>query len=105
MSQNDPGLELHEWETRWQELEPMFADDPAGTLPEACDFVEQALRESKLDPAATSGEPDELLTAYAAARETATRVERGEDVDPGDIGAAIENLRAVYESLRAARTD
>lgn len=103
MSQNEPGLELHEWETRWQELEPMFEDDPAGTLPEACDFVAQTLRESDLDPDATSGEPDEVLSAYAAARETATRLEAGEDVDPGDLGAAIENLRAVYESLRATR--
>ena len=101
MSQNEPGLELHEWETRWQELEPMLEEDPSGALPEACDFVEQTLRESQLGPDATPGEPDELLSAYSAARETATRVERGEDVDPGDIGAAIENLRAVYESLRA----
>jgi hypothetical protein len=105
MSQNEPGLELHEWETRWHELEPMLEEDPAGALPEACDFVEQTLRESRLDPAATPGGPDELLSAYSAARETATRVERGEDVDPGDIGAAIENLRAVYESLRATRPD
>ncbi len=103
MSQNEPGLELHEWETRWQELEPLFEDDPGGTLPEACDFVAQTLRESDLDPDSTPGEPDEILSAYAAARQTATRIEAGEDVDPGDIGAAIENLRAVYESLRATR--
>ena len=72
MSQNDPGLELPEWETRWQELEPMFEDDPVGTLPEACDFVEQTLRESGLGPVASAGEPDELASASTAARETAT---------------------------------
>ena len=103
MSQNEPGLELHEWDTRWQELAPLFEEDPAGALPEACDFVEQTLRESELDPASTPGEPDELLSAYAAARETANRIERGENVDPGDIGAAIENLHAVHETLRATR--
>jgi hypothetical protein len=103
MSQNEPGLELHEWETRWEELEPMFAEDPAGTLPEACDFVEQTLRESEADPDAVPGEPDELMSTYAAARETANRIENGEDVDPGDVAAAIENLRSVYESLRANR--
>jgi hypothetical protein len=103
MSQNEPGLELHEWETRWEELEPMFEDDPAGTLPEACDFVEQTLRESELDPEAIPSEPDELVSTYAAARETANRIENGEDVDPGDVGAAIENLRIVYDSLRANR--
>jgi hypothetical protein len=35
MSHRDPGLELHEWETRWQELEPMFELDAAHALPEA----------------------------------------------------------------------
>ena len=69
--------------------------------------MEQMLRESELDPESTpgltTGEPDELLSAYAAARETANRIERGEDVGPGDVGAAIENLRAVSETLRATR--
>ena len=103
MSQNEPGLELHEWETRWSELEPMLRDDPAGALPEACDFVEQALTESSIPVDQIEGESDELLAAYRAARETANRVEGGAEVDPGDIGAAIENLRAVYDSLRATR--
>ena len=101
MSQNEPGLELHEWETRWSELEQLFEEDPAGALPEACDFVERTLAES--GRAATGEETDELSAAYRAARETADRIERGEDVGPGDVGAAIENVRAVFESVRAAR--
>ena len=105
MGQNEPGLELHEWETRWQELEPLFEADPGGALPEACDFVEQTLRESEFDPASTPSEPHELLSAYSAARETANRIERGEDVDPGDIGAAIEKVRSVYETLRATHPE
>jgi hypothetical protein len=101
MSQNEPGLELHEWETRWSELEQLFEEDPAGALPEACDFLEQALTESGM--ALTGEENDELSAAYRAARETADRIERGEDVGPGDVGAAIENVRAVSEGVRAAR--
>ena len=101
MSQNEPGLELHEWETRWSELEQLFEEDPAGALPEACDFLEQTLAESGV--ALTGEDNDELSTAYRAARETADRIERGEDVGPGDVGAAIENVRAVSESVRAAR--
>ncbi len=101
MSQNDPGLELHEWETRWSELEPMLREDPAGALPQVCDFVEQALTESSIPVDGPEGENDELLAGYRAARETASRVEAGDVVDPGDVGAAIENLRAVYDSLRA----
>ncbi len=88
---NDPGLELHEWETRWQELEQSLADDPAGTLPEACDLVEETLL--------VDDEREELAAAYRSARDTADRVERGEDVDPGDVGAAIENLRSIHAAL------
>ena len=83
----------------------MLQDDPAGALPEACDFVEQALGESSLDVEEPGGEQDELLAGYRAARETASRVEGGGDVDPGDVAAAIENLRAVYDALRAIRRE
>ena len=103
MSQDEPGLELHEWETRWSELEPMLEEDPAGALPDACDFLQQVLVEGEVDVEQVGGENDELLAAYRAARETANRVEGGEDVGPGDVGAAIENLRAIYETLRATR--
>lgn len=30
----EPGLDLHEWETRWQELQDLAADAPDETLPE-----------------------------------------------------------------------
>ena len=43
---------------------------------------------------------DELVAAYSAARGTADRIERGEDVDAGALGAAIENLRAVRAALQ-----
>lgn len=43
MSQSEPGLDLHEWETRWAELQEALSEDPAGALPEACDLVEETL--------------------------------------------------------------
>lgn len=91
MSSHDPGLDLHEWETRWAELEETLADDPAGALAEACDLVEGTLALASAD--------DELASAYRAARETADAVERGDGVDPGDIGAAVENLRLLRAAL------
>ena len=102
MSQNEPGLDLHEWETRWGELDAMMEEDPAGALAAACDVAEQMLTETGV-ASGVGGENDELLAGYRAARETADRVERGEDVDPGDVAAAIENLRGLYETIRAGR--
>jgi hypothetical protein len=44
MSDLEPGLDLHEWETRWAEIEEALADDPAASLPAACDEIEELLR-------------------------------------------------------------
>jgi hypothetical protein len=98
MSMNEPGLDLHEWETRWAELEEALAEDPAEALVEACDEIEDllVLREGEADLTSTLGE---LLAALEAARETADRIERGEDVGPGDIGAAVENLRMIRAAI------
>ena len=97
MSANDPGLDLHEWETRWAELEETLADDPAGALAEACDLVEETLSLESVD--------EELASAYRAARDTGDAVERGEDVDPGDIGAAVENLRLLRAAIGTVGTE
>lgn len=91
MSMSEPGLDLHEWETRWSELEEALAEDPAGALAEACDLIEETLGLDEVS--------DELEVTYRAAREVADAIERGDDVDPGDIGAAVENLRAIREAL------
>jgi hypothetical protein len=98
MSMQEPGLDLHEWETHWAELEAELAEDPAGTLPAACDLIEVAL--------GIDDEPnDEIEKTFQAARDVADAVERGDDVGPGDIGAAIDNLRLLRESIRAGDED
>ena len=103
MGQYEPGLELHAWETRWQELEPLFQLDAADALPEACDFIEQVLTESGIGLERVGGENDELIAALEAAREVADEIELGERFDPGDVGAAIANLRGVCEAVFSSR--
>jgi hypothetical protein len=106
MSVSEPGLELHEWETRWQELQEQLATDADGTLPDVADFVEQLLDEAGVEldePVAVEGDSRALVESLRAAQEVAERVERGEDVDPGDIGQAIEDLRSIYASVTAER--
>jgi hypothetical protein len=98
MSQREPGLDLHEWETRWAEIEAALADDPVDALPDACDEIEELLGLHEGNETVKAQYP-ELVTAYEAARETANAVERGDDVDPGDVGAAIENLRLVRSAV------
>ena len=101
MNTDEPGLDLHGWETRWAELEESFAEDPANTLPLACDEIQELLGVHEGDPE-LHAQYTELEASYEAAREVADRYEQGIDVDPGDIGAAIENLRLVRAAILPA---
>ena len=92
---SEPGLDLHEWETQWHALESDFETDAAGTLPQATDLLEDVLGAGRY------AELDDLLASVRSAREVADRIERGDDVDPGDVGQAIEDLRAVHRALAA----
>ena len=96
MADIEPGLDLHEWETRWAELEVALADDPESALVEACDAIEDLL--------SVDDGQDELVAAYAAARDTADRIERGERVGVGDLGEAVENLLSIRAALAAVET-
>jgi hypothetical protein len=92
MAIDEPGLDLHGWETRWSELDEELAEDPAALI-EACDAIEELLT--------VDDGQNELVAAYAAARDVADRLEQGESVDPGDLATAIENLRAIRAALTA----
>lgn len=98
----DPGLDKHDWQTEWEALAEQLEDAPAETLPELGDLIERMLRESNIpidDEVADDGIAPDTLVEYRSAREVASRVERGEDVDPSDIGEAIHNFRDLYEQL------
>jgi hypothetical protein len=102
MSTPEPGLDLHEWETEWEALQPDLADTPAEALPELRNLVEQMLKASGFavdDPVASEGDEPEVLLECRVATETTRAVERGDDVDPGDIADAINGLTAIYEHL------
>ena len=98
-SGHEPGLDLHEWESQWQQLRDLAEDDPAQALPEVADLVEAMLRERgfQLDAEPEAGgESPDVTGRYRFAREVATGLERGDDVGPGDVGAAYEALEEVY---------
>jgi len=100
----EPGLDLHEWETRWQELEDEARESPADVLAEMDRLVEQMLVESGYDTDAVgaSGDDIEIVRRFTAAREITRRVDAG-DVDPGDVADAIDGYRGLYEHVTAER--
>jgi hypothetical protein len=106
MSMSEPGLDRHEWESELESLREGLEDAPAQVLPELVDLVRRMLTERGFDPDdPAGGDEREVLDSYRSARDTARRCEAGIDTDTGagDVGAAVENLLAVYEFLQAER--
>jgi iron uptake system EfeUOB component EfeO/EfeM len=103
----DPGLDRHEWESEWQALEDDVRTDPAHALPELDGLVSRMLEESGYDltdPVVREGEEREVVAEYLAAHEILEAAERDSgDLSPGDMAAAINGYRAVFDHLVTTR--
>ena len=103
----DPGLNRHEWESEWQALEDELRTDPVQALPEVDRLVARMLEEggyAPTDPVVREGEEREVVAEYLAAHEIVTAVERdSDDVSPGDVAAAVNGYRAVFDHLVTTR--
>jgi hypothetical protein len=105
---NDPGLARHEWESEMQALEDQLSESPAEALPELDALVARMLDETGYaldDPVVRAGDEREVVAEFLAAREITAAAERGStEISPGDIAAAINGFRAVYDFLVAERS-
>jgi hypothetical protein len=99
----EPGLDRHEWESEMSAIEEQLAESPEESLPELDELVARMLVESGYDlddPVALEGDDREVVSEFLAAREIKQAVEHDvEDVSPGDVAAAINGYRAVYEHV------
>ncbi|HUC34156.1 MAG TPA: hypothetical protein VMR48_00485 [Gaiellaceae bacterium] len=100
----EPGLDRHEWESEWEQLEPLVVDSPAEALGDLDDLIRRMLVESGYpvdtpDPVDDESVDPEVLASYRAAHEVRLIVDRGEEFDPGDIGQAIGLYREIYQHV------
>jgi hypothetical protein len=104
----DPGLNRHEWESEMASLEEALRDDPGGALSELDDLVVRMLEETGYDvadPVVREGEEREIVAEFVAAHEIKEAYERGsDDLSPGDIAAAVNGYRAIFEYLASSRS-
>jgi hypothetical protein len=104
---DDPGVDRHEWESEWESLEDDLRSDPAHALPEVDRLVARMLDESGYeltDPVVREGEEREVVAEYLAAHEILEAAERdAEELSPGDLAAAVNGYRVVYEHLVTTR--
>jgi hypothetical protein len=101
----EPGLDLHEWETEWQQLLDDAADAPAEALPELVRLIRRMLEERgyQLDePVTATGEDMDILKDFTAAEAVARAAEAGE-VDDEDVATALEDLQDIYDYLVSDR--
>jgi hypothetical protein len=102
----EPGLDKHEWESQWQQFEEDLESSPAEALSEVDRLIHEMLESRGYaidDPVAREGDDREIVVEFLAAREITRQVEQDEKVDPGDIAAAVEGYRSLYEYLIVER--
>ena len=91
-----------------QALEDQLGENPAEALPELDRLLERMLEETGYDvadPVAREGDEREVVSEFLAAREITQLTERGNgEIGPGDVAAAINGYRAVYDYLLTSRT-
>ena len=99
----EPGLDRHEWESRWASLEEELEDSPRDVLPELDELVAQMLEERGFaidDPVAREGDGREVIADFFSAREiTRLLADNPDALSSGDVALAVNNYRSVYEFL------
>src|SRR3954454_17510736 len=95
----EPGLDLHEWQTRWQQLLEVAEDSPADAVSEMGRLLEEMMQESGVD--ATDDEAGKL---FAPPQEASRAYEAG-DASAGDLAHAINCYRVLYELLTTEELD
>jgi hypothetical protein len=104
----EPGLDRHECESRWASLEEELEDSPRDVLPELDPLVGQMLEERGYtvdDPVVREGDDRDIVAEFLAAREiTRLAADDPDAVSAGDVAAAINGYRSLYEYLLEERT-
>jgi hypothetical protein len=99
----EPGLDLHEWQSVKASIEEDIADDPDAGLSQLADLVQRMLAERGYaldDPVASQGEEPEVVLSYRSAREATERAELGA-ASRSEVETAIEELRDVFTAIIA----
>ena len=103
----EPGLDRHEWESEYASIEEDVRTDPGEALSELDELIARMLGDAGYDindPVVREGEEREVVAEFLAAHEILTAYERGsEELSQGDVAAAINGYRAIFEYLVADR--
>jgi hypothetical protein len=107
---SEPGLDRHEWESEWEQLAPDLESSPSEALGDLDNLIARMLVTAGY-PTETRDEVDdegidpEIVVSFLSARAITRQVDRGADVDPGDVAQAVNDYRELYEHLLNREVD
>jgi hypothetical protein len=103
----EPGLDKHEWESQWGQFEDDLESSPAEALPEVDRLIREMLETAGYaidDPVVSEGDDRDIVAEFVAAHEITQQINDDAEVDPGDVAAAVEGYRSLYEYLIEERS-
>ena len=102
----DLGVSLHEWTTRWSQIEDDRDDEPGEALRDVTQLLAEMARQLHVptDPS-SAPETEEFIRALEALRDLVARVEDDDPVDDDEFDDAFLNAREMFDLLVGDRDD
>jgi hypothetical protein len=99
----DVGVSLHEWSTRWEQIEEDWSDSPVEALEEAVDLLRDMLSERGVPVGAdaASADTEDIVRAYQQAHDVTSRWRRDEPVQDDELADAFSEARTALEYIAA----
>jgi hypothetical protein len=95
----EPGLDLHEWQSRWEQLLEVAEESPADAVSEMGRLLEEMMQET-----GAANADDEAAKLFTAAQDATRGYEAGGG-SAGDLAHAINCYRELYELLTTEALD
>jgi hypothetical protein len=102
----EPGLDLHEWESQWAQLQEDAADAPDEALPELVRLIEQMLTDRGYDlenPVVVEDESRDIVSDFFAARDI-SRAAESSKLEAEDVQTALDDLTEIHDYLVEQRS-
>lgn len=102
--QPDVGADLHEWTTRWEQIEQDREDAPAEALEEAAGLLDEMSAALHLPTGATdTPDTEDIPQALAELAGVIGRLRADEPVSAEEVGEAFDEARRTFELLVTGR--
>jgi hypothetical protein len=98
----EPGLDEHEWASRYESLEEDVRAAPAEALVELDELVAEMMEARGFpleEPEGAGATEPETVRQFAEARRVKRALETGDPYDPGDVANAVDAYRSLYDYL------